>query len=118
MLVHTQFFIHDYPLVLLCRAALSPLIAQPVFMFGITSTQLQDLSPSLLELHEVNVDPLIKPVQILLNSIPSFYCVSSTTQLGVICRLTEDAFSSTMSLLKDIKWHWSHSRPLRDITQG
>ncbi|KAF1651935.1 Nucleolar protein 14, partial [Eudyptes chrysocome] len=50
---HTQFFIHQYPRVLLCRAALKPLIAQPVFMFGIAPTQVQDLALGLKECLEL-----------------------------------------------------------------
>ncbi|KAK4806225.1 LOW QUALITY PROTEIN: hypothetical protein QYF61_013369 [Mycteria americana] len=46
-----------YPQVLLRRTALSPLIAQPVSMFGIALTQVQDLALGLAELHEVRTGP-------------------------------------------------------------
>lgn len=34
---------------------------------------------------------LLKLVQVLLDGIPSFICVNPTNQLGVICKLVEDA---------------------------
>jgi len=46
--------ISQNPEVLLGRAALSPFSAQPVFVFGIASTHVQDLAVGLVELHEVH----------------------------------------------------------------
>lgn len=43
LLDHVQFFMHQYPQVHLLRTALNPLIAQTVFMFGITTDQVQEL---------------------------------------------------------------------------
>jgi len=50
LLAHVKLFIHQYPQVLLCRAALNPLITQPVSMFGIAPTHMQDLAFRLAEL--------------------------------------------------------------------
>jgi len=47
---HVELFIHQYPQVLLLRAALEPLSAQPVLVFGITLTHMQDLALGLIEL--------------------------------------------------------------------
>ncbi|KAK4828813.1 hypothetical protein QYF61_000870 [Mycteria americana] len=68
---HVQLFIHQYPQVLLCRAALDHIIPQPV-----------------LELR-------IAPTQVLLNGILSLRRVTCTTQLGVICKLAEGAIDLT-----------------------
>ncbi|CAM9606029.1 unnamed protein product, partial [Bubo scandiacus] len=52
LLAHSQCSIHKYLQVLLCRAALNPLIAQTVFVLGIALTQVQDLALGLVEFHE------------------------------------------------------------------
>ncbi|KAK4832414.1 hypothetical protein QYF61_023093 [Mycteria americana] len=55
------------------RPALNPLIAQPISMFRIATTQVQDLALDLVELHEVCTGPPM----------------NHTTQLGVIRKLAE-----------------------------
>ncbi|KAK4827359.1 hypothetical protein QYF61_017284 [Mycteria americana] len=52
-------------------AALNPLIAKPVSMFGIALTQVQDLALGLVELHEVRMGPPLKPVKVPLDGISS-----------------------------------------------
>ena len=79
-----QFFIHQYPQVLLRRAALNPLIAQPVFVLGIALIHVQDLALGLVELHEVRMGPPLKPVKVPLDGIPSLQRVDCTTQPAVI----------------------------------
>ncbi|KAK4826814.1 hypothetical protein QYF61_011622, partial [Mycteria americana] len=54
---HVQLFMHQYPQVLLLRAALHPFIPQSVWILGIAPTQAQDLALGLLELHEVHLGP-------------------------------------------------------------
>ncbi|KAK4824151.1 hypothetical protein QYF61_011229 [Mycteria americana] len=51
---HVQLFIHQYPRVLLCRAAFNPFIPQPVLTPGVALTWVQDLALSLIEPHEVH----------------------------------------------------------------
>jgi len=46
---HVQLFIHQYPQVLLGRAALNPFIPQPVLIPGVALTQVQDPALGLLE---------------------------------------------------------------------
>ncbi|KAK4826321.1 hypothetical protein QYF61_007406 [Mycteria americana] len=84
---HVQFFIHQYPQVLLHRAALNPFVPQPE----------QDLALGLVEPHEVHIGPLLKLVQVPLDGIPSLRHVNCTTQL-------------------DIKQYWSQYRLPRDTT--
>lgn len=52
--------------------ALYPLIAQPLFMFGIAPVQ--DLILGLAEFHEVCVGPHFKPFKFPLHSIPALQC--------------------------------------------
>jgi len=42
--------------------------------------------------------PPLKPVQIPLDNISSLWHVNCTTQLGIICKLAEDALNPTGSL--------------------
>ncbi|KAK4806258.1 hypothetical protein QYF61_013402 [Mycteria americana] len=105
---HVQFFIHQYPQVLLCRAALNPFIPQSVLISGIAPTQVQDLALGLVELHEVHMGPLLKPVK----------SINCTTQLGVFCKLAEGALNPTVYVVdEDIKQDWSQYGPLRDTTR-
>jgi len=69
-------------------------------MLVIALTQILDLALSLLEPHEVHTDPLLKLVQVPLDGISSLRCVNWTTQLGVICKLTEGALDPAMSFMK------------------
>jgi len=85
--VHVQFFIHQYPQALLCRAAVNPFIPQPVLMLGVAPTQVQNPALGLVEPHEVHTGPLLKLFQVPLDDILSFWHVNCTTQLGVICKL-------------------------------
>jgi len=91
LLTPVQLFIHQYPQVFLGRTALNPFIPQPVLISGITPTQMQDLALGLVEPHEIHTGPLLKLVQIPLDGMLSLWCVSCTTQLGVISKLAEGA---------------------------
>ncbi|KAK4811172.1 hypothetical protein QYF61_019803 [Mycteria americana] len=96
LLAHVQFFIHQYPQVLLLSAALNPFIPQSVLILGIAPMQVQDLALGFVELQEVPMGPLLKPVQVPLDGIPSLKRINCTTQLGVICKLAEGALSPTV----------------------
>jgi len=117
LVAHVKFFIHQYPQVLLGRAALNPFIPQPVFVLGIVLTHVQDLALGLVEPHEVHTGPLLELVQVPLDGIPSFWCVSCTIQLGVICKLAEGALDLAVCVIdENVKEHRSQYRPLRDTT--
>jgi len=45
---HVKLLIHQYPYVLLIRAALNPFILQPVLIAGVAPAQMQDLSLGLI----------------------------------------------------------------------
>ena len=104
LLAHAQLFVHQYPQVLLCRAALNLFTPQPVLMLGIDPTQVQDFILGLVEPRKFNTGPLLKLVQVPLNGIPSLRCVNCTAQLGVICKLAESALNPTVYVMdEDIK---------------
>ncbi|KAK4832535.1 hypothetical protein QYF61_023867 [Mycteria americana] len=93
LLAHVQFFIHQYPQGLLPRAALNPFIPHSVLILGIALTQVQNLALGLVELHEVHRGPLLKPVKVPLDGIPSLRNISCTTRLGVIPKIAESALN-------------------------
>ncbi|KAK4810873.1 hypothetical protein QYF61_013281 [Mycteria americana] len=86
-------------------AALNPFIPQSVLILGIALTQVQALALGLVELHEVHMGPLLKPVQVPLDGIPSLQRINCTTQLGVISKLAEGALNPTVYVIdEDIKY--------------
>ena len=81
LLSHVHLFIHQYPQVLLGRAALNPFSAQPIFGLGIAPNQMQDLALGFVELHEVCTGPPLEPVKVPLDGIASLQCVNHTIHL-------------------------------------
>jgi len=77
-----------------------PSSALPVLILGVAPTQVQDPALGLVEPHEVHVGPFLRLAQAPLDGNPSFWFISCTTQLGVICRLAEGALNPSMSLMK------------------
>ncbi|KAK4829131.1 hypothetical protein QYF61_002210 [Mycteria americana] len=73
------------------KAALNPFTPQPVLILRVAPTQVQDPALGLFEPHEVHMGPLLELVQVPLHGIPSLRRVNHTTQLGVICKLAEEA---------------------------
>ena len=115
LLGHIELLINLYTQVLLLRADLNPLTAQPVSVLGIAPTHMQDLVLGLVEPHEVHTGPPFKPVKVLLNGIPSLQRVNRTAQLGVIGRLAEGALNPTIHVAnKDVKQLWCQYQPLRN----
>ena len=50
------------------------------------------------------MDPVLQPVQVPLDGIPSLYCIDCTTQPGVISKLAEDSLDSiTYVIDKDVE---------------
>jgi len=112
-----QLFIHQYPWVLLKRAALNPFFPQPVLIPGVATTQVQDLALGLAEPHEVQMGPPLKLIQLPQHGIPSLRRVNCTTQLGVICKLAEGALHLAVYVIEEnIKRHWSQYRCLMDTS--
>ncbi|KAK4831239.1 LOW QUALITY PROTEIN: hypothetical protein QYF61_016471 [Mycteria americana] len=115
LLAHVQLFVHQYPQVLFHRAALNHIFSQPVLEPRIAPTQ--DPALGFVEPHEVHTGPLLQLVQVPLDGIPSFWHVSCTTQLGVICKLAEGALHLAVNVIdENTEQHWSQYGPLRDTT--
>ena len=57
---------------------------------------MQDPALGLAEPHDVCPGPRLQLVQVPADNILSFWCVSCTTQLGVICKLAEGALDPTV----------------------
>lgn len=92
--------------VLLFRAVLSELSSQSVLMSDCPDP---GAAPVLdfVEPHMVYMGPLLKLVQVSLYGIPSFCCFNFTTQLGVICKLGEDAHHPIVYVSdEDVKEYW------------
>ena len=70
LLGHVELLINQHPQVLLLRVALNPFSAQPVVVLVIALTHVQDLALGLVDLHEVRMGPLLKPVKVSLDGIP------------------------------------------------
>ena len=87
LLAPVQFFILQYPHVLLLKAAVYPLSTQPVFMSVIALTQVQHLALGLVELHEVHRVPSFSPVKITQDGVPFLLCVNSRLSLSSRRRL-------------------------------
>jgi len=72
-----------------------------------TATQVQDPALSLVGSRTIGLGPLIQPVQIPLQSLPPLKQTNTPAQLGVICKLTEDALDPFIQIIdKDIKRNW------------
>jgi len=91
LLGHVQFFIHQYPQVLLSRAALNPFVPWSLLILGVALTHVQDPALGLVEAQEVHMGPLLELAQVPLDGILSLRRVNHTTQLGVMSKLAEGA---------------------------
>ncbi|TRZ09630.1 hypothetical protein HGM15179_017476 [Zosterops borbonicus] len=64
----------------------------------------QHLALGLVKSHEIPMGPLLELVQVPLNDILSFRCVSCTIQLDAICRFVEGALDpSALVTNEDVK---------------
>ena len=106
-LTHVQLLTHQYSQVLLSRAALHPYIPQPVLIARDAMSQVKHLILGLIEPHEFHRGPLLEPVWVSLDDIPSLWCVNRTMRLGVILKVAEGALNPTAGVIdEDIKEHW------------
>ncbi|KAK4824898.1 hypothetical protein QYF61_021138 [Mycteria americana] len=117
LLAHIQAAVNQHPQVLFCWAAFQPLCPKPVALHGLAVTQVQDLALGLVKPHTVGLGPLIQPVQIPLQSLPTLKQINTPAQLGVICKLTEGALNPFIQIIdKDIKQDWPQHRALGNTT--
>ncbi|KAK4824657.1 hypothetical protein QYF61_017030 [Mycteria americana] len=107
LLAHIQLSVNQYPQVLFCLAAFQPLFPKPVALYGVAVAQVQDLALGLVKPHTTDLGPLIQPVQVPLQSLPTLKQINTPTQLGVVCKLTEDALDPFVQIIdKDVKQNW------------
>ena len=67
-------------------------------------TTVQDLAFCLVEPHPIGLSPVIQSVQITPQSLLTPRQINTSSQLGVICKLTEDALNPLVQVIsKDIK---------------
>ncbi|KAK4832279.1 hypothetical protein QYF61_021678 [Mycteria americana] len=57
-------------------------------ILGIVPTKVQGLALGLVELHDIRMGPLLKPVKVPLDGIPSLKHINCTTQIVVIFKLS------------------------------
>ncbi|KAK4815219.1 hypothetical protein QYF61_022866 [Mycteria americana] len=113
LLAHIQAAVNQHPQVLLCQAAFQPLFPKPVALHGVAVAQVQDLALSLVKPHTIHPSPLIQPVQVPLQSLPTLQQINTPTQLGVVCKLTESALDPFVQIIdKDVKQNWPQHRAL------
>jgi len=73
-------------------------------------TEVQDLAIGLVKSHITDLGPLIQPVLIPLQSLPTLEQINSPTQFGVICKLTEETLNHLKQIMDiDIKQDWPQS---------
>ncbi|KAK4816506.1 hypothetical protein QYF61_017467 [Mycteria americana] len=113
LLAHIQAVIDQHSQVLLCWAAFQPLFPKPVALHGVVVAQVQDLALGLVEPRTTGPSPLIQPVQIPLQSLPTIKQINTPAQLGVVCKLTEGALDPFVQIIdKDVKQNWPQHRAL------
>ncbi|KAK4830116.1 hypothetical protein QYF61_008543 [Mycteria americana] len=101
LLAHIQAAVNQHPRALLCQAAFQPLFPKPVALTGVVVAQVQDLALGLVEPHTIGLGPLIQPVQVPLQSLPTLQQINTPTQLGVICKLTEGALNPLLQIIDE-----------------
>ncbi|KAK4829521.1 hypothetical protein QYF61_005160 [Mycteria americana] len=113
LLAHIQAAVNQHPQVLLCQAAFQPLFPKPVALHGVAVAQVQDLALGLVTPHTIDLGPLIQPVQVPLQSLPTLQQINTPTQLGVVCKLTESTLDPFVQIIdKDVKQNWPQHRAL------
>ncbi|KAK4832105.1 hypothetical protein QYF61_020732 [Mycteria americana] len=99
------------------EAAFQPLFPKPVALHGVAVAQVQDPTFGLVEPHTIGLGPLIQPVQVPLQSLPTLKQINTPAQIGVICKLTEGALDPLIQIIdKGIKQDWPQHRALGNTT--
>ncbi|KAK4815248.1 hypothetical protein QYF61_023695 [Mycteria americana] len=67
--------------------------------------------------YTIGLGPLIQPLWILLQSLPTLKQINTPAQLGVVCKVTEGALNPLVQIIdKDIKQNWPQHRALGNTT--
>ena len=71
---------------------------------GIVVTKMQDLAFDLVELHPVGLRPSIQPVRVPLWGLPTLRHYSTSSELGIVCKLTEHVLDPFIQIINtDVK---------------
>ncbi|RMC14370.1 hypothetical protein DUI87_09465 [Hirundo rustica rustica] len=92
---------------------------QPGFVFAIASPWVECLGLGLVELHEIDTGPPLKPVQGPLDGIPSLQCASGTTHASLVSLadlLREHLIPLSVSLTKALNNISSSTDPEKHLS--
>ena len=84
-----QLVHHDHQV--LHKAAFKPVKPQCVLVHGIFPSVGQDFALPFKEFHEVPLCPFLQPVKVPLNGSVTFWCISHSSELCIVCELAEGA---------------------------
>ncbi|RMC16635.1 hypothetical protein DUI87_06573 [Hirundo rustica rustica] len=108
---------HQHPQVPFLLGTVQPHRPQPITLQGVIVAKVQHSALGLIKLHLTRLCPSIQLVQISLQSLPTFQQIDTRSQLSVICKFTNERFSTLIYVIsKDIEQNWPQHRPLRDTT--
>jgi len=117
LLAHIQLAVDQHPKILFQWAAFQPLLLKPVVLHGVSVTEVQHPALGLVESCTIDLGPLIQPVRISLQSLPTLKQIDTSTQLVVICKLTEGALNPLIQIIdKDGKQDQTQNRALGNST--
>ncbi|RMB92388.1 hypothetical protein DUI87_22232 [Hirundo rustica rustica] len=108
---------HQHPLVPSLLGTIQPHLPQPITLQGVTAAKVQHSALGLTQLQLVRLCPSIQPVQISLQSHPTFQEIDTRSQLSVIRKFTNQRFDTLIHVIsKVIEQNCAQHRPLRDTT--
>ena len=89
LLAHVQLSIDQPTQVPFLFVVIQSICPKPRALHEVIVAKLQVPALSLIEHHRVHLSPVIQPIQIPLQGLPTLRQIDTTFQLGVICKLTE-----------------------------
>jgi len=113
LLAHVQSSISQYPQVYFLYTVFQLLCPKPVALPGVVA-KVQDPIFGLVELHLIGFSPAIQPAQIPLQGLAIPRQINTSSQLGVICKLTEGALNALIQVInKDTEENRPQHQTLR-----
>ena len=117
LLAYVQPSIDQHSQVHFLYTVLQPLCPKPVALPEVVLAKVQDPTLGLTEPHPIGHSPAIQPVQIPLQGLPTARQINTSSQLVVICKLTEGALSALIQVINTfIKQDRLQYRTLRKTT--
>ncbi|RMB92363.1 hypothetical protein DUI87_31238 [Hirundo rustica rustica] len=90
---------HQHPQVPFLLGTVQPHLPQPITLQGVTVAKVQHSALGLAELQLVRLCPSIQPVQISLQSHPTFQEINTRSQLSVIRKFTNQRFDTLIHVI-------------------